>query len=185
MADARAAVRFSPVIVECAQDVKRGTKKRRFDSCPSNKLNIKISPMHPLYNELLALCHADSPISNPYLADPAVKTAAIETTAIEMRKQLEVATAGYIMPERPQGTEYGKDCFWRMFQQKFIWHRAWHGTPQQKEYAAEFLRKRREIEQSHGRQWPPKPSFRPVVTMPPVWDGKDEKAGRVPRTGKE
>lgn len=89
------------------------------------------------------------------------------------------------MPERPDGMEYGKDCFWRFFQQKLIWHRAWCGTEKGKGIAADFLKKHREIAQQRGSQWPPIPTFRPMVIMPQPRDGKDGANGWTPRTGKE
>jgi len=94
-------------------------------------------------------------------------------------------TVHFIMPTRPDGMEYSKDCFWRQFQQKFVWHKAWMGTQEQKESAAQWLRLERETAQRRGNAWPPIPTFRPMVVMPEPWDGKEEKPGRMPRTGKE
>lgn len=142
-------------------------------------------PKHPLYSELLSMCHENSPIANPEGARAAIETASIPNTPEEFRRQMRDKTARYIMPERPAGMEYGKDCFWRFFQQKFVWHNAWFGTPNGKNIAAEFLKKHREIEQKRGGQWPPTPTFRPMVIMPQPRDGKSGANGWTPRTGKE
>ena len=140
--------------------------------------------MHILYYELLSMCHERS-ILPVVAAKAAIEVAAIETTPEDFKRQMRDKTLCLVMPEIPQGMEYGKDCFWRFFQQKFIWHRAWCGTPKQKDVAAAFIRKHREIAQNRGEQWPPKPTFRPKVTLPQPRDGKDGANGWVPRSGKE
>lgn len=127
-----------------------------------------------------------SPIANPEGAASAVRIAANANNPEQFRREMRDKTARFILPTKPDGTEYGKDCFWREFQQKFVWHRAWMGTPEQKRNAAEWLRKQREQAQRRGAAWPPNPlPFRAAVTLPQAWSGKDEKPGRVPRTGKE
>lgn len=141
--------------------------------------------MTTLYEELLSLTIEGSPIQNPDGAAQAISTAKIAGTPEEMRRQMRDMTARFIMPSKPDGAEFSRDCFWRAFQQKFIWHRAWCGTPEQKQHAADWLRKERETAQRRGQVWPPKPlPLRAKVTIPQPWDGKEEKAGRVPRDGK-
>lgn len=140
--------------------------------------------MTPLYNELYALAFSGIP-SNPDGATGAVKTAALPDMPEQFRKEMRDKTARFILPEKPDGMEFSKDCFWREFQQKFVWHRAWMGTPEQKANAAEWLRKERETALKRGHEWPPKPlPFRKKVTLPETWTGKEEKSGRVPRDGK-
>lgn len=142
--------------------------------------------MIPLYNELLTLCYSpESPVSNPEGAMQSVSTAAIPDAPEQFRQDMRDKCARFILPEKPEGMEFSPNCFWREFQQKFIWHRAWMGTPEQKRHAAEWLRKERETALRRGKQWPPKPlPFRAKVAIPQPWDGKEEKAGRVPRDGK-
>ena len=142
--------------------------------------------MTPLYDELLSLTASpDTPASNPDGAKSAIMTAAIPDLPEQLRRGMEAKTASFILPEKPDGMEFNRDCFWREFQQKFVWHRAWVGTPDQKRHAAEWLKKERETALRRGKQWPPNPlPFRPKVTVPQPWDGKNEKAGRIPRDGK-
>lgn len=140
--------------------------------------------MTTLYDELLTLTADDSPGSNPEGAAAAIRTARIAGTPDVFRKEMCVKTARFIVPTIPDGMEYSKDCFWREFQAKFIWHRAWMGTDAQKESSAAWLRKERETAQRRGNVWPPKPTFRPAVKLPMPWDGRNEKAGRVPVDGK-
>lgn len=142
--------------------------------------------MTSLTNELLSIIAApDTPVSNPDGAMSAIKTAAIPDTPELFRQEMEKKTARFIMPAKPDGMEFNRDCFWREFQQKFIWHRAWMGKPEQKRHAAEWLKSQRETALRRGKQWPPNPlPFRPKVTLPMPNDGKDERAGRVPRGGK-
>lgn len=142
--------------------------------------------MTPLYDELLTIAYSpQSPISNPDGAMSAIRTAAIPDTPEGFRQKMRDKTASFILPEKPEGMEFNRDCFWRKFQQKFVWHRAWMGTPEQKRHAAEWLKKERETALRRGTAWPPNPvPFRPTVTLPKPWDGKEEKPGRVPRTGR-
>lgn len=142
--------------------------------------------MTALTNELLAIIASpDTPVSNPDGAMSAIKTAAIPDTPEQLRREMETKTARFIMPEKPDGMEFNRDCFWRKFQQNFIWHRTWMGTPEQKRHAAEWLKGQRETALRRGKQYPPKPlPFRPKVALPMPNDGKGERAGRVPRDGK-
>lgn len=143
--------------------------------------------MTPLYDQLLSICLPhDSPVSNPYGAIAAIKTASMPDTPEQFRREMRDKTARFILPEKPDGMEFSRDCFWREFQQKFVWHRAWMGTPEQKSHSAAWLKKERETALRRGTAWPPKPlPFRGKVTLPQPNDGKGEKPGRVPRTGKE
>ena len=142
--------------------------------------------MTPLYNELLSLIASpDTPVSNPDGAMSAIKTAAIPDLPEQLRREMESKTFRFILPTKPEGAEFNRDCFWREFQQKFIWHRAWMGTPEQKRHAAEWLKSQREMALRRNQAWPPKPlPFRAKVTMPMPNDGKEERPGRVPRDGK-
>lgn len=140
---------------------------------------------HPLHYELLSMCHEDSIVPNPEGARAAIETAAIPGTPDGFRQEMRDKTQHFIMPQRFDGMEYGKDCFWRFFQQKFVWHRLWCGDDKTKQHAADFLKKHREIAEKNGTAWPPKPTFRPMVTMPQPRDGKDGANGWTPRTGKE
>jgi len=142
--------------------------------------------MTPLYSELLTLAYStDTPISNPDAAVSAIRTAAIPDLPEQLRKDMRDKCAGLILPEKPDGMEFSKDCFWRHFQQRFVWHRAWMGTPDQKHRAAEWLKSQRETALRRDKAWPPKPlPFRKKVAMPMPWDGREEKAVRVPRDGK-
>jgi len=141
--------------------------------------------MTTLYHELLTLTVEGSPIPNHEGAAQSIRIASNLYTPAEFRKEMRDKTVHFIMPTRPDEMEYSKDCFWRQFQQKFVWHKAWMGTLEQRESAAEWLRKERETAQRRGNAWPPVPMFRPMVLMPEPWDGKEEKPGRIPRTGKE
>lgn len=141
--------------------------------------------MTPLYNELYALAFSGIP-SNPDGAMNAIKTAAMPDLPRYFCQEMRNKTARFILPEKPDGMEFSKDCFWREFQQKFIWHRMWCGTPEQKRYAAEWLKSQRETALRRNKQWPPNPlPFRQKVAIPQPLDGKDEKPGRLPRTGKD
>lgn len=139
---------------------------------------------HPLYYELASLCHERSTIPNPQGAMNAIEIAFTPELPDDFRKQMRDKTQHFIMPEKPDGMEYGKDCFWRFFQQKFVWHHLWCGTDAGKQRAADFLKKHREAAQKHGSAWPPAPTFRPATTVPMPRDGRDGANGWMPRTGK-
>lgn len=142
--------------------------------------------MTPLYDELISIAASpETPVSNPDGAKSAVLTAALPDLPEQLRREMEKTTARFILPGKPDGMEFSKDCFWREFQQKFVWHRAWCGTVEQKKHAAEWLKKERETALRRGKQWPPKPlPFRLKVALPMPNDGRDEKPGRIPRDGK-
>jgi len=140
--------------------------------------------MTTIYEELHALTLEGSPIRYPEQAQGAIKAASVPNTPEQFRREMRDATAEMIMPARPINMAFSKDCFWREFQQKFVWHKAWMGTDEQKTSVAKWLRNQRETAQRRGNAYPPQPSFRPIVTMPEPWKGKDEKPGRVPMDGK-
>ena len=131
--------------------------------------------MNPLYSELRTLT------DNPHVI-AAIDTAAIPGAPAEMLRKLEKQVS--ILPELPAGQRFAKECFWAKFQAKFVWHTAFGKDDARKENAARWLQAMREAAQRRGQQWPPKPIFLPAVTMPEVWEGKQEKPGRVPREGK-
>ena len=131
--------------------------------------------MNTLYSELRTLT------DNPHVI-AAIDTAAIPGAPAEMLRKLEKQVS--ILPELPAGQRFAKECFWAKFQAKFVWHTAFGKDDARKENAARWLQAMREAAQRRGQQWPPKPIFLPAVTMPEVWEGKQEKPGRVPREGK-
>ncbi len=131
--------------------------------------------MNPIYAELRTLT------DNPHVI-AAIDTAAIPGAPAEMLRKLEKQVS--ILPELPAGQRFAKECFWAKFQAKFVWHTAFGKDDARKENAARWLQAMREAAQRRGQQWPPKPIFLPAVTMPEVWEGKQEKPGRVPREGK-
>ncbi len=131
--------------------------------------------MNPLYAELRTLT------DNPHVI-AAIDTAAIPGAPAEMLRKLEKQVS--ILPELPARQRFAKECFWAKFQAKFVWHTAFGKDDARKENAARWLQAMREAAQRRGQQWPPKPIFLPAVTMPEVWEGKQEKPGRVPREGK-
>jgi hypothetical protein len=138
-----------------------------------------------LYNELITLTVEGSPIQNPEGAAQSIRTAKIAGAPEKMRKEMRDMTARFILPAVPEGMQFARSTFWDKFVQKFVWNRAWTGTDEQKERAAEWLQRERTVAQNRGRTWPPNPTFRPVVAVPQPWDGKEEKPGRIPRTGKD
>lgn len=142
--------------------------------------------MNPLYLELLSIAYSpSSPIANPEGAMQSIRTAALPDLPEEMRKGMYDKCARFILPEKPDGLEFSKDCFWRQFQQRFVWYRAWMGTSEQKSRAAEWLKSQRETALRRGNQWPPNPlPFRHKTVMPEPWDGKEERPGRMPIEGK-
>jgi len=121
--------------------------------------------MNPLYSELRTLT------DNPHVI-AAIDTAAIPGAPAEMLRKLEKSVS--IMPELPAGHRLAKECFWAKFQGKFVWHTAFGKDDARKENAARWLQAMREAAQRRGQQWPPKPIFLPAVTMPEVWEGKQE-----------
>ena len=138
-----------------------------------------------LYHELLTLTGDQSPARNPEGAKQAIEIAALSGTPDQFRREMRDKTAHFILPEIPDGCEFSRDCFWWDFQIKLIWYRAWMGTTSQQQFAADWLRTQRETAQKRGQAWPPKPTFRPVARpVPQPWDGREERPGRVPRTGK-
>lgn len=131
--------------------------------------------MNDLYSELRTLT------DNPHVI-AAINTAAITGAPAEMLRKLEKTVS--ILPEIPAGQRFAKECFWAKFHAKFVWHTAFGKDDDRKDSAARWLQAMREAAQRRGQQWPPKPIFLPAVTMPEVWEGKQEKAGRVPMEGK-
>lgn len=140
--------------------------------------------MTTIYDELRTLCADGSPIQNPEQARHAISTAEIPGTPDKFRREMYDATAKHILPVRPPGMGFSRDCFWSKFRAKFVYRKAWMGSDQEKENAAAWLRSQRETAQRRGNAYPPAPSFRPVVVMPQPWDGKEERPGRVPIEGK-
>lgn len=131
--------------------------------------------MTSLYSELRTLTDNPNVIA-------AIDTAAIAGAPAELLRKLEKSVS--ILPEVPTGQRFAKECFWAKLDAKYVWHTAFGKDEYRKEIIALFLRTRREAAQRRNQQWPPKPIFIPAVTMPEVWEGKDEKPGRVPRDGK-
>lgn len=131
--------------------------------------------MNTLYVELRTLT------DNPYILS-AIDIAAIPDAPEGLLRGLEKSVS--ILPEIPAGKRFAKECFWAKFQAKFVCHTAFGKDDARKENAARWLRAMREAALRRNQQWPPKPIFVPSVTMPEPWEGKQEKAGRVPRDGK-
>lgn len=131
--------------------------------------------MNALYHELRTLT------DNPHVW-AAIDTAAIEGAPEGLLRGLEKSVS--ILPAIPPGKRFAKECFWSMFQAKFVWHTAFGKDSARKDSAARWLRAMREAAQRRNHLWPPTPKFVPSVTMPEAWTGKDEKPGRVPRDGK-
>ena len=81
------------------------------------------------------------------------------------------------LPVIPPGMDYAKDSFWYRFRHKFLWKReleAWAWYLQQRDKAALYQ-----------KQFPPAPVFTRRTVSPQPWDGRGEKPGRIPWTGKE
>ncbi len=138
--------------------------------------------MHPLTYELRAICQDGSPIQNPEGAASAIAIAEIAPDG--MKKAMCEKTAAFILPARPDNMEFSRDNFWSAFRAKFIWRKLWMGSDLEKDNAAAWLKVQRETAQRRGQQWPPKPAFRPKVSLPIPWDGIKERPGRMPRDGK-
>lgn len=81
------------------------------------------------------------------------------------------------LPSIPPGMDYAKDSFWYRFRHKFRWKReleAWAWYIQQRDRAALYK-----------KPFPPEPVFTRRTVSPQPWDGRSEKPGRIPWTGKE
>lgn len=138
-----------------------------------------------IYHELIYLTAEGTPARNPEGARQAIGIAANQNSPLEFRRQMRDKTAHFILPEIPEGCEFSRDCFWSKFRAKFIWRKVWTGSDLEKETAAKWLQSQRETAQVRRQPWPPKPTFRKVAgPLPQPWDGKEERPGRVPRTGK-
>lgn len=122
--------------------------------------------MKPIYDELLLLCTTDQ-------ARNAIRTAAIEGTTEEFRKQMCKETRRNFVPELPEGQVRLRECFWFSFSVKLVWEVAWGTNDERKDRLAEWIRAKREATQRRGKAWPPKPIYQKAFTLP------------QPRTGKE
>lgn len=112
-----------------------------------------------LYDELLLLCK-DSQAAN------AVKTAAIEGTPEDFRKQMCKETRKHVVPSIPDGQVRIKECFWFSFNVKGVWECAWGTNTEKKKRLAEWIKEKREREQNAGRPWPPKPIYQKAFSVP-------------------
>lgn len=81
------------------------------------------------------------------------------------------------LPAIPAGQDFAKDSFWYKYRHRFMW---WNATRVMDWYLSERDRAAR-----MGAAFPPAPFFTKKSTVPAPWNGREEKAGRVPRTGKE
>ena len=87
------------------------------------------------------------------------------------------------IPAPPPGKTFARDSFWHKYRERFVRPRkmGWKVKQRAKDW---FDAERAEAER-YSRAFPPKPVFSAVPPpVPQVWTGKDEKAGRAPRTGK-
>ena len=81
------------------------------------------------------------------------------------------------LPSIPPGMDYAKDSFWFRLRHKFTWKHeieAW-----------EWYIRQRDKAELNKKPFPPAPVFARRSAIPQPWDGKSEKGGRIPWTGKE
>ena len=95
--------------------------------------------MKPLYDELLLLCATDH-------ARGAVKSAAIEGTPEQFRKEMCKTTRKHVVPGIPEGQARLRECFWFSFNVKGVWECAWGTNDEKKDRLAEWLKEKRETE---------------------------------------
>ena len=86
------------------------------------------------------------------------------------------------LPPTPAGKDYARDSFWWTYRQRFSipMKFGWKIKP----VAFEWFDRKEKKAMLNGTVFPPNPTFQPAAKLPMPWDGRDEKAGRVPRTGK-
>lgn len=87
------------------------------------------------------------------------------------------------LPEIPAGQDFARDSFWWKYRERF--ERPMRYKWKVKKSSEDWFDKQKNSAELYQTPFPPKPIFRRVSPLPQVWDGKDEKPGKVPRTGKE
>lgn len=87
------------------------------------------------------------------------------------------------LPTPPNGMDFMRDSFWWTYRERFAMPMRfrWKVKPT----AYEWFDREENRARLSEKPFPPEPIFRRVSPLPQAWDGKDEKAGAVPRTGKE
>lgn len=79
-----------------------------------------------------------------------------------------------ILPAKPAKCKFAPDSFWSKFCQKQVWPTAFHGTEQQQEIRAAWLRRERERATDKGLAWPPPVRTSRATGHPPqVRTGKE------------
>lgn len=86
------------------------------------------------------------------------------------------------LPPTPDGQDFARDSFWWTYRERFAMRMkfGWKVRPT----AFEWFDREQNTARLEGKPFPPVPIFRRVSSLPMPSDGKDEKPGRVPRTGK-
>lgn len=83
------------------------------------------------------------------------------------------------LPEIPDGMTFAPDTFWHKYRRKF------KGIHPPKEHDFDWFNGQEAQAALYNRQFPPRPVFAKVYgAVPQPWDGRNERGGRVPRTGK-
>lgn len=103
----------------------------------------------------------------------------------KMYSKLARETRALFYPKCPAGMRYQKMSFWAVLLNNDVWARAMRGCVARQNAAAKWIAEYKERRAKRGEAWPPKAYFEPVYELPQPYDGRDEKAGRLPRTGKE
>lgn len=88
------------------------------------------------------------------------------------------------IPAIPPGKDFARDTFWGRYVQRFARKRAmgWHIREADYDW---FDREETKARLS-GTEFPPAPIFQNVFSpVPQPNDGRDERPGRIPRTGKD
>lgn len=84
----------------------------------------------------------------------------------------------HTLPAIPPNHDFARDTFWQKYRAGFI-----RKQPGRKEW--DWYYREKNFHELRQRQFPPKPVFCKVSgALPQPWDGRNERAGRVPREGK-
>ncbi len=87
------------------------------------------------------------------------------------------------LPAIPDGCDFARDSFWWTYRERFAipMKFRWKVKPT----AYEWFDREENTARLNEKPFPPKPIFRRVSPLPQPNDGRDERPGRLPRTGKE
>lgn len=87
------------------------------------------------------------------------------------------------LPEVPPRRDFAKDTFWWRYRERFTRRRA-NGWSI-KEAAFDWYDREEKAARLEGKAFPPAPVFTAATTaVPQPWDGREERPGRVPKTGR-